>query len=141
MKNCNKISHTCGERTYLICSEYEGTVNSDSSLVEESCLNGQEVVQDIYDQLDNLDLSALGDLCLSYTTVGGKNIVKNVLLKFEEKICELEEKITELETVNICNQNIVPCNLDFGSLTTECGDQPTTLAEAIQLILDTLNTP
>ena len=141
MKNCNKISHTCGERTYLICSEYEGTVNSDSSLVEESCLNGQEVVQDIYNQLDNLDLSALGDLCLSYTTVGGKNIVKNVLLKFEEKICELEEKITELETVNICNQNIVPCNLDFGSLTTECGDQPTTLAEAIQLILDTLNTP
>ena len=141
MKNCNKISHTCGERTYLICSEYEGTVNSDSSLVEESCLNGQEVVQDIYNQLENLDLSALGDLCLSYTTVGGKNIVKNVLLKFEEKICELEEKITELETVNICNQNIVPCNLDFGTLTTECGDQPTTLAEAIQLILDTLNTP
>ena len=141
MKNCNKISHTCGERTYLICSEYEGTVNSDSSLVEESCLNGQEVVQDIYNQLDNLDLSALGDLCLSYTTVGGKNIVKNVLLKFEEKICELEEKITELETVNICNQNIVPCNLDFGTLTTECGDQPTTLAETLQLILDNLNTP
>ena len=141
MKNCNKISHTCGERTYLICSEYEGTVNTDSSLIEESCLNGQEVVQDIYNQLGNLDLSALGDLCLSYTTVGGKNIVKNVLLKFEEKICELEEKITELETVNICKQNIVPCNLDFGTLTTECGDQPTTLAEAIQLILDTLNTP
>ncbi len=62
MKNCNKISHTCGERTYLICSEYEGTVNSDSSLVEESCLNGQEVVQDIYNQLENLDLSALGEL-------------------------------------------------------------------------------
>lgn len=141
MKNCNKISHTCGERTYLICSEYEGTVNTDSSLIEESCLNGQEVVQDIYNQLGNLDLSALGNLCLSYTTIGGKNIVKNVLLKFEEKICELEEKITELETVNICNQNIVPCNLDFGYLTTECGDQPTTLAEAIQLILDTLNTP
>ena len=141
MKNCNKISHTCGERTYLICSEYEGTVNTDSSLIEESCLNGQEVVQDIYNQLGNLDLSALGDLCLSYTTVGGKNIVKNVLLKFEEKICELEEKITELETVNICNQNIVPCNLDFGTLTTECGDQPTTLAETLQLILDNLNTP
>jgi len=141
MKNCNKISHTCGEKTFLVCSEYEGTVNSDSSLVEESCLNGQEVVQDIYNQLENLDLSALGELCLSYTTVSGKNIVKNVLLKFEEKICELGEKITELETVNICNQNIVPCNLDFGTLTTECGDQPTTLAETLQLILDNLNTP
>ena len=141
MKNCNRISHTCGERTYLICSEYEGSVNSDSSLIEESCLNGQEVVQDIYNQLDNLDLSALGDLCLSYTTVGGKNIVKNVLLKFEEKICEMEEKITELETVNICNQSITSCNLDFGDLVDACGNQPTTLAETLQLILDTLNTP
>lgn len=141
MKNCNKVVNTCGGMSPLMCTEYESNVNADSSLIDVDCKNGEEVIQDIYDQLDNLDLSALGDLCLSYTTVGGKNIVKNVLLKFEEKICELEEKITELETVNICNQNIVPCNLDFGSLVDACGDQPTTLAEAIQLILDTLNTP
>jgi hypothetical protein len=143
MTNCNnKISHTCGSgKNYAVCIETEGEVNTDSALIEESCTNLQENLDDIYNQLGNLDLSALGDLCLSYTTIGGKNIVKNVLLKFEEKICELEEKITELETVNICNQNIVPCNLDFGTLTTACGDQPATLAEAIQLILDTLNTP
>lgn len=141
MKNCNKIVNTCGGMSPLMCTEYEGTVNVDSSIVDKSCFNGEEVIQDIYDQLDNLDLSALGELCLSYVQEDNKNIVKNVLLKFEEKICELEEKITELQTVNICNQNIVPCNLDFGTLTTACGDQPTTLAEAIQLILDTLNTP
>ena len=140
--NChNKIKHTCSSTNYATCIQTEGEVNTDSELFEVECMNLQENLDDIYNQLENLDLSALGDLCLSYTTVGGKNIVKNVLLKFEEKICELEEKITELETVNICNQNIVPCNLDFGTLTTECGDQPTTLAEAIQLILDTLNTP
>ena len=141
MGNCNKIKHTCSSTNYATCIHTEGEVNTDSELFEVECTNLQENLDDIYNQLDNLDLSALGDLCLSYTTVGGKNIVKNVLLKFEEKICELEEKITELKTVNICNQNIVPCNLDFGTLTTECGDQPTTLAEAIQLILDTLNTP
>lgn len=142
MTNCNnKIKQTCGSTNYSTCIYYEGTVNEDSSLVNETCLDLEQTTQDIYNQLDNLDLSALGDLCLSYTTIGGKNIVKNVLLKFEEEICTLKEKVTELETVNICNQNIVPCNLDFGSLTTECGDQPTTLAEAIQLILDTLNTP
>lgn len=142
MKNCNnKISHTCGEKTYLICSEYEGTVNTDSSLIEESCFNGEEVIQDIYNQLENLDLSALGELCLSYTTVGGKNIVKNVFLKFEEIICELSEKVTELETINICNQNITSCNLDFGTLTNQCDTQPTTLAETLQLILDNLNIP
>lgn len=142
MGNChNKISHTCGERTYLICSEYEGTVNTDSSLIEESCFNGQEVVQDIYNQLENLDLSALGELCLSYTTVEGKNIVKNVLLKFEEEICELKNRVEELETLDICNQNITECNLDFGLLTNQCETQPTTLAETLQLILDNLNTP
>ena len=142
MKKCNqKIKHTCSSTNYATCIHYESSVNTDSEYDENDCLSIEETTQDIYNQLENLDLSALGDLCLSYTTVGGKNIVKNVLLKFEEKICELEEKITELETVNICNQNIVPCNLDFGTLTTECGDQPTTLAEAIQLILDTLNTP
>ena len=141
MKNCNRISHTCGERTYLICSEYEGSVNTDSSLIEESCLNGQEVVQDIYNQLENLDLSALGELCLSYVQENNKNIVKNVLLKFEEKICELENRVEELETVDICNQSITSCNLDFGDLVDACGNQPTTLAETLQLILDNLNTP
>ena len=141
MKNCNKISHTCGERTYLICSEYEGTVNTDSSLTEESCLNGQEVVQDIYNQLENSDLSALGELCLTYVQEDNKNIVKNVLLKFEEKICELSEKVNLLETTDICNQSITSCNLDFGDLVDACGNQPTTLAETLQLILDNLNTP
>ena len=141
MKNCNKISHTCGEKTFLVCSEYEGTVNSDSSLVEEFCLNGQEVVQDIYNQLENLDLSALGELCLTYVQEDNKNIVKNVLLKFEGKICELENRVEELETIDICNQSITSCNLDFGLLTNQCDTQPTTLAETLQLILDNLNTP
>ena len=141
MKNCNKIFHTCGEKTFLVCSEYEGSVNSDSSLTEESCLNGQEVVQDIYNQLENLDLSALGELCLTYVQEDNKNIVKNVLLKFEEKICELSEKVNLLETTDICNKSIVPCSLDFGLLTNQCETQPTTLAETLQLILDNLNTP
>jgi hypothetical protein len=142
MKKCNsRLKHTCGSTNYATCIHTEGEVNTDSELFEVECTNLQENLDDVYNQLDNLDLSALGDLCLSYTTVGGKNIVKNVLLKFEEKICELENRVEELETVNICNQNITACNLEFGSLTTECGDQPTTLAEALQIILDTLNTP
>ena len=65
----------------------------------------------------------------------------SLLLKFEEKICELEEKINLLETTDICNKSIVPCSLDFGDLVDACGNQPTTLAETLQLILDTLNTP
>ena len=142
MKNCNqKIKATCGVTSFATCIYYESTINTDSELDDNTCLTIEETTQDIYNQLENLDLSALGDLCLSYTTVGGKNIVKNVLLKFEEKICELSEKVNLLETTDICNKSIVPCSLDFGDLVTECGDQPTTLAEALQIILTQLNTP
>ncbi len=135
MKNCNRISHTCGERTYLICSEYEGSVNSDSSLIEESCLNGQEVVQDIYNQLENLDLSALGELCLEYTQASGKNIVKNVLLKFEEKICEYEQRITELENRPLCEMPLGDC-VDTKCLVDACNENISTVGQLLQALVD-----
>ena len=130
MKKCNnKISHTCGERTYLICSEYEGSVNSDSSLIEESCLNGQEVVQDIYNQLENLDLSALGELCLTYVQENNKNIVKNVLLKFEEEICNLKEELETVKNRQICDIPITECLPNLDCLTDACDNNITTLGE------------
>ena len=129
MKNCNKISHTCGERTYLICSEYEGTVNTDSSLIEESCFNGQEVVQDIYNQLGNLDLSALGELCLSYVQEDNKNIVKNVLLKFEEEICNLKEELETVKNRQICSIPITECLPDLGCLALPCETSIVTLGD------------
>ncbi len=129
MKNCNKISHTCGERTYLICSEYEGSVNTDSSLAEESCLNGQEVVQDIYNQLENLDLSALGELCLTYVQEDNKNIVKNVLLKFEEEICNLKEELELVKNRQICDIPITECLPNLDCLTDACDNNITTLGE------------
>lgn len=140
--NChNRLKHTCGSTNYATCIQYESSVNTDSQYDENDCLSIEETTQDIYNQLENLDLSALGELCLEYVQESGKNIVKNVLLKFEEKICELENRVEELETVNICNQSITSCNLDFGDLVDACGNQPTTLAETLQLILDNLNTP
>ena len=142
MKNCNKIKHTCGSgRNFAVCIETEGEVNTNSALVGETCTNLQENLDDIYNQLDNLDLSELGELCLEYVQVSGKNIVKNVLLKHEEKICELEARVEELETTDICNKIITACSLDFRDLVTTCGNQPQTLAEVLQLILDNLNTP
>ena len=142
MKNCNKIKHTCGSgRNFAVCIETEGEVNTDSALVGETCTNLQENLDDIYNQLGNLDLSALGELCLEYVQEDNKNIVKNVLLKHEEKICEYEERINELETINVCKQSITSCNLDFGDLVDACGNQPTTLAEVLQIILTQLNTP
>ena len=129
MKNCNKIFHTGGEKTFLVCREYEGTVNTDSSLIEESCLNGQEVVQDIYNQLENLDLSALGELCLSYVQENNKNIVKNVLLKFEEEICNLKEELELVKNRQVCDIPITECLPNLDCLTDACDNNITTLGE------------
>ena len=46
----NKIKHTCFEPTKAECVDYEGTVNSQSELVDNSCLSIEETTQDIYNQ-------------------------------------------------------------------------------------------
>jgi len=143
-KNCNKVKSTCtGNRNFASCIMYESGVNADSSLDADECpLTLEETTQDIYDQLEGLDLSALGEKCLEYVEdEDGKYIVKNVLIKFEEKICELEEKITALENIKTCDIDLSCCDFDFGSLVDACGNQPTKLCEVIQLILTTINTP
>lgn len=52
---CNdKISNLCGNKTYAACVDYEGTVNSQSELINDECLSIEETTQDIYNQLEDL---------------------------------------------------------------------------------------
>ena len=136
MKKCNqKIKATCGVTNFATCIYYESTINTDSELDDNTCLTIEETTQDIYNQLENLDLSALGDLCLSYTTVGGKNIVKNVLLKFEEKICELSEKVNLLENRPLCEMPLGDC-VDTKCLVDACNENISTVGQLLQALID-----
>lgn len=144
--NCkNKIKHTCaGSTTFAMCTNFEGEVNSKSEYTNDECLSVEETTQDQYNQLEGIwnqiDLSELSSNCLDYITdEDDKIVVKNVLLKFEEKICELEEKVTALETIAVCDLNISSCNIDWGTLADQCGEQPQTLAQAIQLLANQHN--
>ena len=139
----SKIRHTCGTKNFASCIDYQTELPEFSEL---ECPSVEETTEELYNLVGEIkeetDLSELGEKCLEYLLdENDKIIVKNVLLKFEEKICELEEKVDLLETTDICNKSIVPCSLDFGDLVDTCGNQPTTLSEALQLILDNLNTP
>lgn len=137
--NCNKIKQTCGTTLVAQCVSYEGTTNENSPLKDDCALSISETTQDIYNQLEQISLSELGEKCLTYVLDDdGKIIVKNVLLKYEEEICTLKEKVEELESVAICETNIQDCNIDWGTLVNSCGQQPTTLAESLQLIIDTI---
>ena len=142
---CNKIKQTCGDSLFSTCVFHQSELPSFSEL--EPCdTTIAETTDELYSFVgeikEEINLSELSSECLTYvTTPEGKVVVKNVLLKFEQKICELSEKVNLLETINICQQNISACNLDFGTLTNQCDVQPTTLAETLQLMLDQLNTP
>lgn len=135
MKNCNqKIKHTCGSIVFADCTSYEGTVNADSEFNENNCLSIEQTTQDIYNQLDNLDLSELGELCLNYVQENNKNIVKNVLLKFEEVICEMQEKIESLENRQLCDMLIGDC-VDVSCLTDPCLNDITTFGQLLQALV------
>lgn len=142
---CNKIKQTCGDSLFSNCVFHQSELPSFSEL--EPCdTTIAETTDELYSFVgeikNEINLSELSSECLTYvTTEEGKIVVKNVLLKFEQEICELKEKVNLLETINICQQNISTCNLDFGTLTNQCDVQPTTLSETLQLILDQLNTP
>lgn len=146
MNNCNnKTKYTCGDSIYATCVNVESAPNSQSSLVSEQCISQEDFNEDIYGQLEDIwtenDLEALGELCLSYTEISGKKVVKNVLLKFEEKICELQERILELETTAICSTSIQDCNFTLGDLVDGCNEPPTTLKDLLQILINQHITP
>ena len=134
--NChNKIKHTCSTTNYSTCVHYEGSVNTDSELVNETCLDLEQTTQDIYNQLENLDLSALGELCLSYVQEDNKNIVKNVLLKFEEEICNLKEELETVKNRPLCEMPLGDC-VDTKCLVDACNENISTVGQLLQALVD-----
>lgn len=140
MKNkCNKISDECGAIILSSCVSYEGETNELSPLKDDCALSVEEVLDDVYTQLEEINLSALGENCLDYILDDdNKIIVKNVLLKYEEEICILKQQVADLQTVALCETDITSCDFEWGTLTDACGDQPTTFKAALQLIIDTI---
>ena len=134
---------TCtGQKTYAICSTYESPVNTESYLANESCISVEEALEDIYKQLPQIDVTDLNTGCLTYTLdTRGKLIVSKMLEKHAEEICALKTEIENLKETAFCNTSITDCNLDFGDLITACGNQPQTVKELFQLLLDQHITP
>lgn len=136
-ENCNKIKHTCtGNRNYATCIMYEGETNEHSPLKDDCELTIEETTQDIYNQLEEINLSELGG-CLEYVeTEEGKIIVKNVLLKHEQEICDLKNRIDELENRQICDFPISACGLDLDCLSLPCDDSIATIKDLFQALIN-----
>ena len=70
------------------------------------------------------------------TISGNKNIVKNVILKFEEEICILKNKVEELENRQLCDFPITDCGLNLSCLTDTCDNTIITVGDLLQSIIN-----
>lgn len=122
MKNkCNKIEQTCATPTFATCVSYEGEVNEVSPLSDDCSISTEEALQDIYTQLEEINLSELGETCLNYVeTDEGRIIVKNVLLKLGEEICLLKEEVLTLKNRQLCDLPIGECVTSLDCLELPC---------------------
>ena len=133
-----KIKYGC-DTSYATCIIVESTPNPQSSLLDSECISQQDFNEDVYEQLEDIqtqsDLSELGELCLTYTTVEGKLFVKNALLKLEEEICSLKENVETLKTTDILDKSIIGLGLDLECLTDACSGTITTYRELFQALV------
>ena len=133
MKNCsNKISHTCGSTNYATCISYETELPPFSELTD--CVDLDQTTTELYNLVGEIkeetDLSELGDACLEYLLdENDKIVVKNVLLKFEEEICNLKEELELVKNRQICSIPITECLPDLGCLALPCDTSITTLGD------------
>ena len=131
MRNCNKIKHTCGSIVFADCTSYQTELPEFSEL---ECPSIEETTEELYNLVGEIkeqtDLSELGEKCLEYLLdENDKIVVKNVLLKFEEKICNLKEELELVKNRQICDIPITECLPDLGCLALPCETSIVTLGD------------
>lgn len=138
--SCYKTKNTCAKPHPAECTSYETEVPESSVLFEVDCLSIEDTTADLYDRteeiINEIDLSELGLDCLTYVQEGGKNVVKNVLLKYEEEICTLKQEIEDLKGKTVCDITLQSCGITPGTATDQCSDPITTVGELLQFLVD-----
>jgi hypothetical protein len=127
----SKVRHTCGTKNYASCIEYQTDLPEFSEL---ECPSIEETTEELYNLVGEIkeetDLSELGERCLEYLLdENDKIIVKNVLLKFEEEICNLKEELELVKNRQICSIPITECLPNLDCLALPCDTSITTLGD------------
>lgn len=152
MNKCkDRITDTCGKKMNSKCVDYDGDLSAATAIEDCSDPSVEDVIEDINTSLDSintgLDLSGLGNACITYTETGDVVLAKDAFLAMEERICELTTYIglpvagcTDCTPCSpIFDEDIACLDLDLGDLVDTCGTQPTTFKELLQVILTKIN--
>lgn len=146
-----KLTDTCGKKVNARCVDYEGNLHKNTKIEECDNPSIEDVVEDINLQVDklsdSLDLSELGDKCITYTKEGEELQAKEAFLALEEKVCGIADFVGLprpgctgcQECSPIFDLDISCVNLDLGGLVDACGEQPATLKDLLQLMLNKIN--
>lgn len=139
----NKIKQTCGSKVYSACVPYEKEIPEFSELSGEGCITVEDTTEDIYKHLKDLKeeigLSSLGQLCLTYVPNGQVAKVKDILSKYEEEICNLKEKVKDLEETSICDKVISKCDIDLTGISDQCDNPIVTLSDLFNYLIIKVN--
>ena len=105
------------------------------SILNQECASIEETTEELYKNqekiLESIDLSELGNDCISYQKQGEKLKVNEVLYALESEICDIKDKITE----NVFKE----MNLDFKGLSDQCGNNISSLKIFFQTLINEID--
>ena len=123
---CNKIKDTCVDYNYATCVYYELDLPEISNITDD-CVTLEDTTEDLYQIVETLE----AQIGLEDEEVAGE------LIDAQAQLIEtLQQKVETLENKNICEQSIEGCNLELQGLVDICGEQPDTVGELLQIIVN-----
>jgi hypothetical protein len=136
----DKVSRTCGKKHPAKCIDYEGDLHSNTQLEECDCHNLEDVIEDLNNTVDYIfdaiDMSELGNDCLTYDLTDGKLLIKTVIKKLEEEICKLKEATAiEADCNPIYTEDFTCLGLDLDCLSDACNNPITNLGDLLQAMV------
>ena len=117
MSCTNKIKNTCGTKNYATCIEYQGTVSDNTTLTQTSCLDIENIAEDLYAMIDivksELNLTALTSDCQTLPTTKTVSTLVDFLL---EGYCTqktqidalIEQNVTQAEQIDALQNSVCP---------------------------------
>jgi hypothetical protein len=132
----DKISTTCGKRINSRCIDYEGNLSGCTELAGCPKHTVHEVLEDMSERIttfcETLDLSETNTGCV---TVEVKTL-KNLFESLYSEVCEIKDKLPDEECPSIFTQDVTCLGLDYKCLTDACGEQPKSIKDVLQLLID-----